>query len=153
MLQFIFFIGYVTSSVYKEFNFYDENTTKRIEDFWKHASNESESLHKRIENGEHFLRDGAACGTANVNNLDMHYLCSNLGLKLDSLPDTSIIKVTEHYKYTNILSRLIKGLLYCNVTTLNNSLFLSFVFASNLVNQEFVDCFKENFNFLLTKII
>jgi hypothetical protein len=140
----------VSNSVYKEFSLKEASLQERIEDFWKHAHCESESFHKRIETGEHFLRD--KWPVRGPNDMDCHYFFSNLGVKFDSLPDTSLVKITEHYKFTNTINYL-KCIFYCSATTINKNIFMSLMFSNIYVNQEFVDSFQKNFDFILKQII
>lgn len=137
--------------MYKEFELEEMSPAMRIAQFWTLAAKESDEFHQRIRNGEHFLRD--SWPVAGPEDIHFHYFCSNLGKKLESLPGTSLIKVSEHYKYSNCLEQYVKGLFYCSETTINDHMFYSFWFSTKYVNQEFVQCFRESFNFVLNQIL
>jgi hypothetical protein len=136
-------LGYLSNSLYKELEITD-STENIIKNFWTLALNESNCLHARFGNNEHFIRTGMP--KTDENQLNCHYFLSNLGVKRAHWQSDSTqkcIEIEEHYKYGNIFHQAYKGIFFASMTFIHNKMYLSLLFNNNVVDVSFVKFFRK----------
>ena len=125
--------------MYKEFDFDSKSTNKPYVDFWENSFRESSMFHDRFLKGEQWQMDSKRSKWIKPppNTMHFHYIFSNLGTKQAALPNVSLIKIKEHYKYTNLFKTTFSGLLFGSISTLENKMYWSLSFDTENTNYEF----------------
>jgi hypothetical protein len=124
--------------------------------FWKLAKCESDSIHTRISNKEHF--ESAKLDTAllidienEFQNGSTHFALSNLGSM--TTESKNFIEIDEHYFGTSCQAKRWTSLIFHGLCTINNRLCWSITYNSELIRDEIVEELIQNLNEIIDEII
>lgn len=154
-------LGYVSNSMYKEFDFDAKVTRKTYDEFWQKSFEESQQFHDRLFNGEQWKigsKRSVKWIKPGANEMLFHYIFTNLGLKQAALPGVSLIKIKEHYKFTNLFSvqspkTSFSGLAFGATTTIENQMYWSLTFDTKNVHREFASYFIKQLQEILKDLL
>lgn len=144
---------------------FNEETQMNEETFWSDkfwflAKQESDAIHNRIYNNEHFenaKHDIQLLEQINsdnkFSNANVHFAMSNLGVMNQSTKSLDTIKIDEHYFGTTCVQNRWSALVFHGITTVNDQLCWSISYNSECIRDEVIDYLSNFINEILNRIL
>jgi hypothetical protein len=136
------------------------SSTDLQNDFWHAAKLESDLIHERIGQNEHFesskfdtlLLDQMKSGATYEDGGGYHFALSNLG-NMGANPSDKQIKIVEHHFGLSFLEKRWVTVIFHGITTIDDELFWSITYNSKLIREDIVDTLVKNINKIILEII
>lgn len=136
------------------------DTDVDFDNFWIHAKNESDMIHLKIKNNEHFenaKHDGLLLDEINsgkiYKNTCVHFALSNLGVMNTQINENRMVNIEEHYFGTSCQRDRWSAYLFHGLTTVNNQLCWSITYNPEFIREEIAERIRALIENILNEIL